>query len=211
MNNLTNENQIFQSTDTIWHNATVTKERRQLLNGHRSVLVWFTGFSGSGKSTLAHTVEEYLHQKKCRTIVLDGDNVRHGLCGDLGFADEDRVENIRRIGEVTKLFIEAGTIVFTAFISPFARDRQQVKRLVGEENFIQIYCKCPIEVCEERDVKGHYKKARAGLIKNFTGISAPYEEPEADLIVETDKTPLKDSVEMVINLLRKKRVIKNSC
>ena len=210
MNNTYNGIRITQSTDTVWHNATVTRERRQLLNGHRSTLIWLTGFAGSGKSTLAHTVEEYLHQKQCRTIVLDGDKVRHGLCGDLGFTDHDRMENIRRIGEVTKLFLDAGTIVLTAFISPFKKDRQQVKELVGEENFIQIFCKCPIEVCEERDVKGHYKKARAGLIKNFTGISAPYEEPDADLLVETDKTSLKDSVSMVIDLLKKKRVIKNS-
>lgn len=210
MNTTIVKNESEKSTDTVWHNATVTRERRQLLNDHRSVLVWFTGLSGAGKSTLAHTVEELLHQKKCRTIVLDGDNVRHGLCGDLGFSDEDRIENIRRIGEVTKLFLQAGTIVLTAFISPFKKDRQQVKRLVGEENFIQVFCKCPVEVCEHRDVKGHYKKARAGLIKNFTGISSPYEEPEADLTIETDKTSLDDSVQQVIDLLRRKRIINSS-
>lgn len=160
---------------------------------------------------MAHTVEEYLHRKECRTIVLDGDNVRHGLCGDLGFSDEERVENIRRIGEVTKLFIDAGIIVLTAFISPFKKDRQQVKKLVGTQNFIQIYCKCPVEVCEQRDVKGLYKKAREGLIKNFTGISAPYEDPEADLVIETNKISLEDSVVQVIELLKQKRIIRNSC
>ncbi len=199
-----------KSTDTVWHNATVTRERRQLLNGHRSVLVWFTGLSGSGKSTLAHTVEEQLHLKQYRTIVLDGDNIRHGLCGDLGFADEDRIENIRRIGEISKLFLDAGTIVLTAFVSPFKKDRQQVKNLVGEENFIQVFCKCPVKVCEQRDIKGHYKKARAGLIKNFTGISSAYEEPEADLTVETDKTSLEGSVIQVLELLKRKRIINGS-
>lgn len=189
------------SSNTIWHNATVTRERREKLNGHKSILLWFTGLSGSGKSTLAHTVEEKLYQKGCRTIVLDGDNVRHGLCGDLGFSDKDRIENIRRIGEVTKLFLASGTIVLTAFISPFKRDRQQVKRLVGADNFIQIYCKCPVEVCEQRDVKGHYLKARKGLIKNFTGISSPYQEPEADLTIETSVTPLEESANKVIDLL----------
>ncbi len=196
-----------QSSDTVWHNATVTRERREKLNGHSSILLWFTGLSGSGKSTLAHSVEEYLHQKECRTIVLDGDNIRHGLCGDLSFTDEDRIENIRRIGEVTKLFLESGVIVLTAFISPFKKDRQQVRNLVGEENFLQIYCKCPVEVCEKRDAKGNYKKARAGLIKNYTGISSPYEEPEADLVIDTANTSLQDSIKLVIDFLQKEKII----
>ena len=192
------------STNTIWHNATVTRSRREELNGHQSRLLWFTGLSGSGKSTLAHSVEEMLHQKGCRTIVLDGDNVRQGLCGDLGFSDQDRIENIRRIGEVTKLFLESGTIVLAAFISPFEKDRQQVRELVGPANFIQIYCQCPVEVCEQRDVKGHYQKARAGKIKNFTGISSPYEIPQADLMVDTDSTSLESSVSLILELLEKR-------
>ncbi len=210
---MTNTHRSLQSRDvphssnTIWHNATVTRERREKLNGHRSILVWFTGLSGSGKSTLAHTVEEQLHQRECRTIVLDGDNVRYGLCGDLGFSDVDRVENIRRIGEVCNLFLEAGNIVLTAFISPFKKDRQQVKKLVNEENFIQVYCKCAVEVCEKRDVKGHYKRAREGKIKNFTGISAPYEEPDADLVIETDTVPLAESADLVVELLQKRGIL----
>lgn len=196
------------SDNTIWHNATVTRERREKLNGHESVLLWFTGLSGSGKSTLAHTVEEELHRVNCRTIVLDGDNIRHGLCGDLGFSDQDRVENIRRIGEISKLFLEAGTITLCAFISPFKKDRQQVRDLVGKSNFIQIYCKCPVEVCEQRDVKGNYKKARAGIIKNYTGISAPYEEPDADLVINTAETPLENSVNQVIALLKSRKIIR---
>jgi adenylylsulfate kinase len=198
---------VPRSTDTVWHNATVTRERMESLNRHKSILLWFTGLSGSGKSTLAHTVEEILHQHQCRTIVLDGDNIRQGLCGDLGFSNEDRIENIRRIGEVTNLFLEAGNIVLTAFISPFKKDRQQVRKLVGEENFIQVYCKCSVEVCEQRDVKGLYKKAREGKIKSFTGISAPYEEPEADLVIQTDTVPLHDSADLVIDHLQKKGII----
>jgi adenylylsulfate kinase len=201
----------LQSTNTTWHNPSVTRERREALNNHKSVLLWYTGLSGAGKSTLAHTVEEILHEKNCRTIVLDGDNVRHGLCGDLGFSDKDRIENIRRIGEVTKLFLEAGMIVLTAFISPFNKDRQRVKQLVGEKNFIQIYCKCPVEVCEQRDVKGNYKKARLGLIKNYTGVSAPYEEPEADLVIRTNKVSLNESASLVIELLKNRGIINHSC
>lgn len=200
---------VSKSSNVVWHNATVTRARRQILNGHRAVVIWFTGLSGSGKSTLAHSVEEYLYQKSCRTIVLDGDNVRHGLNGDLGFSAEDRVENIRRIGEVTKLFLEAGTIILTAFISPFKKDRQSVKQLVGAHDFIQVYCKCPVEVCEKRDVKGLYKKAKAGEIKDFTGISSPYEEPEADVVVETDKLSIEESIELVIQCLRDKGVVNN--
>lgn len=200
-------NHVPQSTNTVWHNATVSRFRREQLNGHKSVLLWYTGLSGSGKSTLAHTVEEVLHRNKCRTLVLDGDNVRHGLCGDLGFSDSDRIENIRRIGEVTKLFLESGVIVSTAFISPFKRDRQQVKQLVGAENFLQIYCKCPVEICEKRDVKGNYAKARAGIIKNYTGISSPYEEPEADLTIETSKASLEESTSLVVSLLESRGII----
>lgn len=148
MNKLNDIFKPIHSTDTVWHRASVTRERRAELNGHRSVLVWFTGLSGSGKSTIAHAVEERLFSRKCRSMVLDGDNVRHGLCGDLGFSMEDRSENLRRIGEVTRLFIEAGIIILTAFISPLKKDRQFVKELLGGEDFIQVYCDCPLGVCK---------------------------------------------------------------
>ena len=194
--------------NAVWHRATVLRHHREMLNGHRSAIVWFTGLSGSGKSTIAHAVEERLHASGCRTFVFDGDNVRHGLCGDLGFSKEDRTENIRRIGEMTSLFLEAGIIAMTAFISPFAADREKVRSLVGEADFIEVYCKCPIEVCEKRDVKGLYCKAKAGEIKEFTGISSPYEEPQrCDLILDTSVTPLEKCVSKIIRLLQKRGVI----
>ncbi len=175
-----------KSTNVVWHNATVTRERRETLNGHRGGLFWFTGLSGAGKSTLAHTVEEKLHQQGYRTFVLDGDNVRHGLCADLGFSEDDRKENIRRIGHMAMLYVEAGIVVLTAFISPFRADRDNVRKIAGAD-FHEIYCRCRLEICEERDVKGLYKRARAGEIPEFTGISSPYEEPEfADLAVDTE-------------------------
>ena len=175
-----------KSSNVVWHNARVTRDRRERLNGHRGGLFWFTGLSGAGKSTLAHTVEEKLHQNGYRTYVLDGDNVRHGLCADLGFSEEDRKENIRRIGHMAMLYVEAGIVVLTAFISPFRADRENVRKIAGND-FHEIYCKCSLEVCEERDVKGLYKRARAGEIPDFTGISSPYEEPEfAELTVDTE-------------------------
>jgi adenylylsulfate kinase len=192
----------------VWHHATVTRERRNQQNAHKSVVLWLTGLSGSGKSTLAHSVEEHLHQKGCRTYVLDGDNVRHGLSGDLGFSDNDRKENLRRIGEVSKLFIEGGTIVLAAFISPFREDRERVRNLMPHGDFLEIFVDCPIEVCESRDVKGLYKKARAGEIKEFTGISSPYEIPEKpELLVYTDQESLEDSTEKVIYLLRSRNLL----
>ncbi len=197
-----------KSSNVVWHQATVTRERREALNGHRSVMLWFTGLSGAGKSTLAHAVEERLHQLACRTFSFDGDNVRHGLCSDLGFSDEDRVENIRRVGEMGKLFLEAGVIALTAFISPFRSDRKRVRSLMPHGEFLEIYCYCPLEVCEERDVKGLYKRARAGEIKNFTGISSPYEAPEnPELLVDTGSLPLDECVEKVISLLKERGVI----
>jgi len=197
-----------KSTNVVWHHATITRERREALNGSKSVVLWFTGLSGSGKSTLAHAVEDALYQKNCRTFALDGDNVRHGLCGDLGFTPEDRVENIRRVGEVAKLFVEAGVIVLTAFISPYRQDRDQVRRLLPHGDFLEIYCRCPLEVCEQRDVKGLYKKARAGEIKEFTGISSPYEEPEKpELVVDTSLLSVEDSVAKVLQLLISRRVL----
>jgi adenylylsulfate kinase len=196
------EDNVIVSDNVVWHHATVTRARREAQNGHRGAIIWFTGLSGAGKSTLAHEVEERLHQMGCRTLVLDGDNVRHGLCGDLGFSAEDRVENIRRIGEVAKLFMEAGVIVLTAFISPFRDDRNKVRAMVQPGEFVEIYCQCPIEVCEERDVKGMYKKARAGEIGQFTGISSPYEAPEQpELIVDTASSSLEEGAQQVIAVL----------
>ena len=196
------------SSNTVWHNATVTRERRENRNNNRGAVVWFTGLSGAGKSTIAHSLEEQLFQTGCLSYVFDGDNVRHGLCSDLGFTAEDRAENIRRIAEMCKLFVDAGVIALTAFISPLHSDRAMVRKLMGED-FVEVYCRCPIEVCETRDVKGLYKKARAGEIKDFTGISAPYEAPEnPDLVIDTDKISLEKSVEKVMDLLIERDVIK---
>jgi len=184
------------SSNVVWHNATVTRQRREQKNRHKGGLFWFTGLSGSGKSTLAHAVEERLFQQGFNTYVLDGDNVRHGLCADLGFSDEDRKENIRRISQMSKLFVEAGIIVLTAFISPFRIDRNNARKIVAPD-FHEIYCNCPLEVCEMRDVKGLYKRARAGEIKHFTGIDSPYEEPlNPELSTHTD-SDLEGSVEEV--------------
>lgn len=169
--------------DIVWHHHNVTKEERARKNGHKPCILWFTGLSGSGKSTIAGAVEEMLAQLEVRTYLLDGDNVRHGLNKDLGFSDEDRVENIRRIGEVAKLFTDAGLMVLTAFISPFASDRKMVRELVEAGEFVEIFVDTPLEVCESRDPKGLYKKARNGEIPNFTGIDSPFEAPEAPEIV----------------------------
>ncbi|AEG02263.1 adenylyl-sulfate kinase [Methylomonas methanica] len=198
----------IQSSNTVWHHSTVTRVRREQQNGHKSVILWFTGLSGAGKSTLAHAVEERLYQLGCRTFVLDGDNVRHGLCGDLGFTDQDRQENIRRIAELAKLMLEAGTIALTAFISPFRAERNLARKLVPHGDFIEIYCSCDLSICEERDVKGLYKKARQGEIKHFTGISSPYEVPEKpELKVDTGKYSLEECVEQVLALLRERGVV----
>jgi adenylylsulfate kinase len=195
------------STNTVWHNATVTRARRESSNGHKGAVVWFTGLSGSGKSTLAHTVEEKIFQLGCHAYVFDGDNVRHGLCSDLGFSVGDRSENIRRIAEMCSLFVDAGVISLTAFISPLQGDRQRVRDLIGE-HFVEIYCRCPIEICEQRDVKGLYKKARAGEIKDFTGVSAPYEAPQnADLVIDTDQLNLDQGAEKVVQLLMDRGII----
>jgi len=192
----------------VWHQATVTRERREKLNAHKSFVLWFTGLSGSGKSTVAHAVEEQLHQMGCRTFVFDGDNVRHGLCSDLGFGEEDRKENIRRIGEMTHLFVQAGGIAMTAFISPFRSERNRVRDLFEPGEFIEIYCDCSLETCEARDVKGLYAKARAGLIPNYTGISSPYEAPEsAEITVNTDKETLDESIDKVLDYLRQQQLI----
>lgn len=191
-----------KSSNVVWHHATVTRERREAMNKHHGGVFWFTGLSGAGKSTLAHSVEEKLHQLGCHTFVLDGDNVRHGLCADLSFSDADRKENIRRIGQMAKLYVEAGIIVLTAFISPFRSDRENVRKIAGSD-FHEIYCKSSLEVCEKRDVKGLYKRARAGEIADFTGISSPYEEPQqAELEVDTE-SHLEECTDEVFNYISK--------
>lgn len=198
------------SPNIVWHHATVTRARREAQNGHRGAIIWFTGLSGAGKSTLAHAVEEALYQQGCRTFVMDGDNVRHGLCGDLGFSKEDREENIRRVGEVAKLFTEAGIIVLTAFISPFRSDRAQVRGMAQHGDFIEVYCNSSIEVCEQRDVKGLYKKARAGQLAEFTGISSPYEVPQMpEIVVNTGVDELEDCVTQVMELLTQHGIVKS--
>jgi adenylylsulfate kinase len=200
--------QLPVSSNVIRHRATVTRARREAQNGHRAAIIWFTGFSGSGKSTLAHAVEEYLYQRGCRTIVLDGDNVRHGLCGDLHFSAPDRQENIRRIGEMTKLFVEAGVIVLSAFISPFRADRERVRGMVAPGDFIEIFCDTPIAVCEARDTKGLYEKAKAGLVAEFTGISSPYEVPVShELTLQTGTASLEVCVHEVVGVLMQRGII----
>ncbi len=197
--------------NVVWHHATVTRKRREAQNRHRSVILWFTGLSSAGKSTLAHALEEQLHQEGCRTFVFDGDNVRHGLCKDLGFSEADRHENIRRVGEMAKLFIETGVIALTAFISPFRTDREQVRRLVPEGDFIEVYCKCSLAVCEKRDPKGLYQRARSGEIKHFTGISSPYEIPEnPELVVDTETLTLDESVQCVMTFLNEQKIVRFS-
>jgi adenylylsulfate kinase len=195
-------------TNVVWHHATVTRERREAQNGHKSCVLWFTGLSGAGKSTLAHAVEEQLHQRGCRTFVLDGDNVRHGLSSNLGFSEDDRRENIRRIGEAAKLMMEAGVIAMTAFISPFRADREAVRKLMPHGDFFEIYCKASLETCESRDVKGLYKKARAGEIKNYTGIDSPYEAPEKpELVIDTDALSIEQSASAVLKLLQERGML----
>ena len=188
------------------HKGLVNKEDRQRLNGHKSAIMWFTGLSGSGKSTIAHNLEKKLFGRGIKAYVIDGDNIRAGLNKDLGFSVKDRGENIRRIGEVAKLFVDAGILVITAFISPYTKDREFARSLVEHDEFIEIYVKCPLEVCKQRDVKGFYKKANEGIIKNFTGVNDPYEEPEhPEIVVETDKMGVDESVGIIISYLENGR------
>jgi adenylylsulfate kinase len=197
--------------NVVWHQATVTRQRRERMNLHRSKLLWFTGLSGSGKSTLAHALEERLHQRGCRTYVFDGDNVRHGLCRDLSFSIEDRTENIRRISEMAKLFVDAGVISLTAFISPIREDRERARELFPHGDFIEVYIKASLETCESRDVKGLYKKARAGEIPNFTGISSPYEPPlNPEICVDTESLSVDECVDQMIQGLETLGVIPNT-
>jgi len=196
------------STNIAWHHASVDRAARADQRGHRSAILWFTGLSGAGKSTLANAVNQALFERGLSTYVLDGDNVRHGLCKDLGFSDADREENIRRIGEVAKLFLDSGVIVLTAFVSPFRADRDKARALVDDGDFIEVFCSADLGVCEERDTKGLYAKARAGEIKEFTGISSPYEAPESpELSVDTGSAALDACVEQVVNALIERGVI----
>lgn len=199
---------MTNSTNVIWHESDVIKESRQQLNGHKSAIIWFTGLSGSGKSTISVALESSLYSRGIRTYRLDGDNIRHGLNRNLGFSQADRTENIRRIGEVSKLMVDAGLFTLTAFISPYQEDRDQVRQLVESNEFIEVYVKANIETCEDRDPKGLYKKARLGEIKNFTGIDAPYEEPrDPDIVVDTDQLSIEESVEHILAYLEKERYI----
>jgi adenylylsulfate kinase len=196
------------STNIAWHQAAVTRDERAQQRGHRSAILWFTGLSGAGKSTLANAVNAALFERGLACYVLDGDNIRHGLCKDLGFSDADREENIRRIGEVAKLFVDAGVVALTAFVSPFKADRDKVRALVPAGDFIEIHCAADLGVCEQRDTKGLYAKARAGEIKEFTGISSPYEAPEApELKVDTGSQSLEESVSQVLTYLQSVGVI----
>ena len=191
------------NSNILWHRATVNRQRRERQSGPKSFVLWFTGLSSSGKSTLAHSVEEILFERGCRTYVFDGDNVRHGLSANLGFSPEDRTENIRRVGEVAKLLMDAGVLVITAFISPYRDDRRLARSLVDDSDFIEVYVNAPVAVCEQRDPKGLYKKARAGKIANFTGVSAPYEAPEKPQItVHTDQQSVAECVTQIIDHLK---------
>jgi len=191
----------MKSKNIKWHEGEVDREKRSDLFGFQNKVLWFTGLSGSGKSTLAREVEKQLYEKDILTYVLDGDNIRHGLNSDLGFSPEDREENIRRIGEVSRLFYDAGILVLVCFISPYRKDRNRVREIIGED-FVEIFMKCSLEEAEQRDPKGLYKKARQGMIKEFTGISAPYEEPETpELIIDTEQLNVKQSAEKIIDYL----------
>ncbi|GHH96717.1 adenylyl-sulfate kinase [Neobacillus kokaensis] len=192
----------------IWHRPTITKLDRYKKNGYRSSVLWFTGLSGSGKSTLANAVDYELFQRGINSYVLDGDNIRHGLNSDLGFSKEDRNENIRRIGEVAKLFVDSGQIVATAFISPFLQDRELVRKMFPAGEFIEIYLHCPIDICENRDPKGLYKKARKGEIPEFTGISSPYEVPgKPEVVISTNKLTIEQSVMKIISYLEERKIL----
>jgi adenylylsulfate kinase len=200
--------------NVLWQNYSITREHREnyfdkiKTRKHKGSVVWFTGLSGAGKSTIANTVEKYLFSGGCRTFVLDGDNIRHGLCKDLSFSIEDRRENMRRIAEVAKLFMEAGVITMTAFISPFRDERKDIRSNFNNDDFIEVFCDCPLQICEERDVKGLYSKAREGKIKEFTGITSPYEEPHnPDLTLNTAKTDLETCVKKVLDLLHEREIL----
>ena len=198
-----------KATNIKWHHGRITKEDRRKLMKQRGVIIWLTGLSGSGKSTIAVELEHALVENKQQAYILDGDNIRHGLNKNLGFSPEDRSENIRRIGEVAKLFVDANIITITAFISPYREDRDSARALANEGEFIEVYVKCPLDVCEQRDTKGLYKKARAGEVKKFTGISAPYEEPSnPELTIDSSKLSVEESTRAILNYLEEKGFVK---
>ena len=191
------------STNIVWHDSAVTRDNLSQKRGHRSFVLWFTGLSGSGKSTLANAVNLSLFHQGLSSYLLDGDNIRHGLCKDLGFSDFDREENIRRIGEVSKLFVDAGIIVATAFVSPFIADRKRARELFAKGDFIEIYCAASLDICEKRDTKGLYAKARSGEIKNFTGIDSPYEKPiNPEISIDTGKLELDQCVNIIVEKIK---------
>ena len=198
-----------KATNIKWHHGRITKEDRRKLIKQRGVVIWLTGLSGSGKSTIAVELEHALVENKQQAYILDGDNIRHGLNKNLGFSPEDRSENIRRIGEVAKLFVDANIITITAFISPYREDRDSARALANEGEFIEVYVKCPLDVCEQRDTKGLYKKARAGEVKKFTGISAPYEEPSnPELTIDSSELSVEESTRVILNYLEEKGFVK---
>lgn len=197
------KNATSVTQDVTWHSSSLTRAQREERNGHRGKVVWLTGLPGAGKSTIAHAVEAKLHRSGLQTVVLDGDNIRHGLCADLGFSTADRNENIRRVGEVARLFLEQGTLVFVALVSPVRSAREQIRALLPDGDFIEIYCNCPLAVCRQRDPKGLYAKAESGLIPEFTGISSPYEAPlDPALTLDTGTESIEESVERVTQFLR---------
>lgn len=196
------------STNITWHDSEVTKAERQERNGHKSVVIWFTGLSGSGKSTVSVALEKALFEQKITSYRLDGDNIRHGLNKNLGFSPEDRKENIRRIGEVGKLMVDAGVVTMTAFISPYEEDRNIVRDILEDGEFIEVYTKCSLDECEARDPKGLYKKARSGEIKEFTGINAPYEEPSnPEIIIDTEQNSVEEAVEEIVAYLKEHKYL----
>ena len=198
------------SKNVTWFDGYLARDEREALHGHKGAAVWFTGLSASGKSTIAHHLEKILYGRKCSTYSFDGDNVRHGLCRDLGFYPDDRKENIRRIGEMVRLFVDAGILAITAFISPYRADREVVRKLVGEDRFFEVYVQCPVEVCAKRDPKGLYQRAMAGVIKEFTGVSAPYEVPESpSLVIRSDALTPVEAAEDVIELLNRTRILEH--
>jgi adenylylsulfate kinase len=199
-----------KAENVVWQHHVVTRAMREQRNDHRGVVLWFTGLSGAGKSSIACALEQRLHSASCQTYVCDGDNIRHGLNRDLGFSPQDRSENVRRIAEVAKLMLDAGLIVMTAFISPYRQDRELARQRIGGEDFVEIYCRCSVEECERRDVKGLYRRARAGEINEFTGISAPYEAPEtADIVLDTAASSIDECVAVVLRYLRERGVLGN--
>lgn len=202
------QEQTGNNNNIVWHNTAITKGDRQLLNNHKSCVLWFTGLSGSGKSTLANAVDQALYQLGVRSYVLDGDNIRHGLNRDLSFNKDDRKENIRRIGEVSKLFVDSGQIVLTAFISPFLEDRKQARALFHRDEFFEVYVNCPLAICEKRDAKGLYQRAKRGEIREFTGVTSPYQAPSnPEITINTSAMTIEDSVAKILTFLKHKKIL----